>query len=178
MLARWNNSPGSDALSTLVRSFAPFKDETGSQIVEFGLVLLPLLAFLFLIIDIAWICFAQSSLQYAAQMGVRAAVVNPVPPQGMGQDAYLKGVVQSNAMGFLAGQDGLNEITIQYYSPSGAAISKGGNTGGNIIEISVNNVAVSSLGPIFRETSATLHLNANSSDVMEALAPGALPPAR
>lgn len=158
--------------------FSQIKNETGSQIVEFGLVLLPLLALLFLIIDVAWVCFAQSSLQYAVQSGVRAAVVNPVPPQGMGQDAYLKGIVQSSAMGFLAGQDGLDEITIQYYSPSGGVINNGGNTGGNIIEISVNNVAVSALGPILRENSATLYLQATSSDVMEALAPGATPPAR
>ncbi len=161
-----------------MRFFSRWGNETGSQTIEFGLVLLPLLAFLFLICDIAWICFAQSSLQYAVQMGVRAAVVNPAPPQGTGQDAYLKGIVQSNAMGFLAGQGGLNEITIQYYSPSGAAINNGGNTGGNIIEISVSNVAVSALGPIFLGNSATLQLHANSSDVMEALPPGATAPTR
>src|SRR5581483_5664536 len=139
------------------------KDETGSEVVEFGLVLLPLLAFLFLIMDVAWICYAQSSLQHAVQVAIRAAVVNPLPPKG-GQDAYLKTVVQDNAMGFLPGADGLNKVTVSYYSPSDLKnpVKTGGNTPGNVIEISVKDVPVSTLGPILRETAAVVKLNASS----------------
>ncbi len=150
----------------LRRFFPVFSDEAGSQIVEFGLVLLPLMAFVFLIIDVAWICFAQASLQHAVQMGVRAAVV---------RGPNIKAVVQQNAMGFLAGPDGLNEISICYMSPSNLSkclTGPGSDTSGNVVEISVKNVPVSSLGPILRESLSTILLNATSSDVME----GAPPP--
>jgi hypothetical protein len=146
--------------------------------VEFGLVFVPLLAIVFLIMDVAWLCFAQSSLQHAVQVAVRAAVVNPAPPKDVGQDDYLKNIVQQNAMGFLAGTSGLNSITIEYYTPGGVKIPNGGNAPGNIIVITVKDVAVSALGPILRENLATLYLHANSSDVMEALAPGASTPPR
>lgn len=164
-----------------MRFFARLKDEAGSQVVEFGLVLLPMMAFVFLIMDVAWVCFAQASLQHAVQVGVRTAVVNPVPKSG-GQDAYLKTIVQQNAMGFLAGNEGLDAITINYYTPSDlktAILPKnGGNSGGNVIEIVVNNVPVSSLGPILRESSPKLYLHASSSDVMEGSAPGTTAPTR
>jgi hypothetical protein len=153
-----------------VRFFTRFKDETGSEVVEFGLVLLPLLAFLFLIMDVAWICFAQSSLQHAVQVGVRAAISGYVPAGTAHQDDYLKNVVQQNAMGFLAGDDGRNLISVNYYNP--ANLSKplsgfGSNAGGNVIEISVKEVPVSTLGPILRESWAKVYMKASSSDVME-----------
>lgn len=153
-----------------MRFFTRFKDETGSEVVEFGLVLLPLLAFLFLIMDVAWICFAQSSLQHAVQVGVRAAISGYVPAGTAHQDDYLKNVVQQNAMGFLAGDDGRNLISVNYYNP--ANLSKplsgfGSNAGGNVIEISVKEVPVSTLGPILRESWAKVYMKANSSDVME-----------
>ena len=147
--------------------------------IEFGLVLLPLLAFLFLIMDIAWICFAQSSLQHAVQVGVRAAVSGYVPAGTAHQDAYLKNIVQQNAMGFLAGDEGLNSISIAYYDSSNlskALSGSGSNAGGNVIEISVNHVPVSTLGPILRETWAKVYMKASSSDVMEGSKGTSAPP--
>ncbi len=158
---------------------AAFSDEAGSQLIEFGLVLLPLMAVLFLIMDVAWICFAQASLQHAVQAGVRSAVTGYVQTSG-GQDAYIKSVVQKNAMGFLAGQSGLDQIEINYYNPanlSAALSGRGSNAGGNVIEISVKKVGVSALGPIWRDSSAALSLNATSSDVMES-SPNGVPPTR
>jgi len=152
------------ARRSFVRHFLPnLADETGSEIVEFGLVLLPLMAFVFLIIDVAWICFAQESLQYAVETGVRAAVV---------RGANIPLVVQQNAMGFLAGANGLSEISICYMSPTNLNPSQclsglGSNAGGNVVQISVKNVSVSSLGPILRQSSPAILLNATSSDVME-----------
>ncbi len=147
--------------------FSNLADETGSEIVEFGLVLLPLLAFVFLIMDVAWICFAQASLQHAVQTGVRAAVV---------RDANIPNVVQQNAMGFLAGANGLSEITICYMSPTNLNPNQClsgpvSNAPGNVVQISVKNVSVSSLGPILRETSPAILLSASSSDVMEGTPP-------
>ena len=162
---------------------ALLRDESGSQMVELGLVMLPLMAVVFLFVDAAWIFFAQQSLQNAVQTGVRAAITSYVPAEANGtipgQDSYLKSVVQSNAMGFLSGQAGLNEITIAYYSPSNLSqvlTGSGSNAGGNVIEISVNAVPVSILGPIFGNASPTLSLSANSSDVMESSPAGGPPP--
>lgn len=159
-------------------------DETGAELVEFALVLLPLLIVTFLILDISWIFFAQASLQYAAGTGVRYAITSNVMKdsqgQPMGQDASIKSVVQQNAMGFLAGQAGLDEITINYYSPSApsnALTGVGSNSGGNIIAISVQRVQVSPLGFVWPGGPATLYLSASSTDVMES-SPGGVPPAR
>jgi Flp pilus assembly protein TadG len=157
-----------------------FHDETGSEVVEFGLVLLPLLAFVFLIMDVAWMCFAQASLQHAVQVGVRAAITSYLPTGATGQDSYIKSIVQSNAMGFLAGQDGLDKITITYYNPtnlSTALSGLGSNAGGNVIQVSVANVNVSALGPILRTGMATLSLHASCTDVMES-SPNGLAPSR
>ena len=169
------------AHARFVRRFFPsLADETGSEIVEFGLVLLPLMAFVFLIMDVGWICLAQESLQYAVETGVRAAVTGYVPGGFTGQDAYVKSVVQQNAMGFLAGQSGLDEITVNYYSPSNMSTpltGSGSNAGGNVVEVSVQGVAVNTLGPILREQWSTMVMNANSSDVMES-SPNGTPPAR
>ncbi len=157
-----------------------FRDETGAQIVEFGLVLLPLLAFVFLIIDVAWLCFAQATLQHAVQVGVRTAVTSYVPSGSSGQDSYVKSVVQQNAMGFLNGSTGLSEITINYFSPSNLSLplsGSGSNVGGNVIQVSVSNVPVSALGPILRTNAAHLQLQATASDIMES-SPNGVPPTR
>ncbi len=180
MGARCSKSPR--ARRNFLRRFLPkLADETGSEIVEFGLVLLPLMAFVFLIIDVAWLCFAQESLQYAVETGVRSAVTSYVPNGFSGQDAYVKSVVQQNAMGFLAGQTGLNNITVNYYSPSNLSQSltgSGSNAGGNVIEISVQGVPVNMLGPIFfGQAWSNITMNANSSDVMES-SPNGTPPLR
>lgn len=156
-------------------------DDCGSQAVEMALITLPLMAFLLLIADIAWICFAQLSLQYGIQAGVRAAVTSYIPQGLGGQDAYIKSVVQSNAMGFLR-QDttDLNLITINYYNPSNLSkpvTGSGSNIGGNVVEISVKNVPVSTLGPILRADWGTVYMQATGSDVMEASSNG-VPPAR
>jgi hypothetical protein len=153
-----------------VRRINQFKDETGSEIIEFGLVLLPLLGVLFLIMDIAWICFAQSSLQHAVQVGVRAAVSGYVPAGTAHQDTYLKKIVQQNAMGFLAGDDNLNAISVNYYDAANLSkplTGSGSNAGGHVVEISIKNIPVSTLGPILRESWANVYMKASSSDVME-----------
>lgn len=151
--------------------------ETGSQVIEFGLVLLPLMAFVFLIMDVSWICFAQASLQHAVQVGVRAAVTNTLPSTSSSMGAYVKSVVQQNAMGFLNGQGGLDEITVTYLDPTTlkAPQPSARTAGGNVIQVSVANVIVNSFGPIFRESYGQWHLNAVASDVLESPPDNKLP---
>jgi Flp pilus assembly protein TadG len=161
-----------------------WKDETGAELVEFALVLLPLLFVTFLILDVSWVFFAQASLQYAAGTGVRYAITSNVmkDSQGkpMGQDASIKSIVQQNAMGFLDGQSGLDNITINYYSPSAPSnilTGSGSNAGGNIVEVSIQGVQVNPLGFVWPGGPTTLSLSASSTDVMET-SPGGNPPSR
>src|SRR6185312_590295 len=147
-------------------------EQTGSEIIEFALVLLPLLAVSFMIMDLSWIFFAKSSLQYAAGAGVRYAVTN----NNLSQDS-IKAVVQQNAMGFLAGSTGLTKITINYYSPanpSGPTLTGAATTvGGNIVEISVQGVQINPLGLIWPGGPTALNLSASSTDVIESPPPPA-----
>jgi Flp pilus assembly protein TadG len=147
------------------------KSEKGSEIVEFGLVIVPLLAFVLLIVDIAWVLFAQSSLQHAVSEGVRYAVTSQTMT-GMGQDASIRTVIINNAFGFVTNATASN-IAINFYNPSTLAATNS-NAGGNVVEIVVSGVNVYPLGPIWRSKSAMV-LTARSSDVMEA-SPGGIPP--
>ena len=149
------------------------KSEKGSEIVEFGLVIVPLLAFVLLIVDIAWVLFAQSTLQHAVAEGVRYAVTSQTM-SGMGQDASIKTVIIGDAYGFVTNSTAAN-IAINYYNPSTLAATNS-NAGGNVVEIVVSGVNVYPLGPIWRSHAAMV-LTARSSDVMEA-SPGGIPPAR
>lgn len=147
--------------------------ERGSQLVEFALVLIPLLGITFMIMDVAWLYFAQACLQFAVQSGVRYAVTGQVKGTST-QDASIKSVIQSNAMGFLAGSTGLSKITISYYSPSNLTTpltGSGNNARGNVISIRISNVAVSSFGMFCRTGSARTILSAISTDIVEG-APG------
>lgn len=149
------------------------KSEKGTEIVEFGLVIIPLLAFILLIVDIAWVLFAQSTLQYAVSEGVRYAVTSQTM-SGMGQDASIRTVVINNAFGFVTSATSSN-VAINYYNPATLAASNV-NAGGNVVEIVVSGVNVYPLGPVWRSRAAMV-LTARSSDVMEA-SPGGIPPAR
>ena len=144
-------------------------DQAGSEVVEFGLVLLPLLAVLFLIMDVSWLFFAQASLQHAAGVGVRYAITN----NNLSQDS-IKSVVQENAMGFLAGDSGLNKITVSYYSPANPSKplkGSGSTAGGNIIEISVQGVTVNPLGVFWPSGPTAISLAASSTDILESAPP-------
>ena len=146
----------------------------GSQLVEFSLVLLPLLALVFLTMDAAWMVFAKASLQFGVREGVRYAVTSQTAP-GMGQDASIKSVVQQNSFGFLNGTDGLSKISISYYNPATLAPTNL-NAGGNVVEVSVDGVLVSPLAPVWR-SSDPLQISVRSTDVMES-SPGGIPPPR
>ena len=150
------------------------RKEAGSQLVEFSLVLLPLLAIIFLTIDCAWMIFAQASLQFGVREGVRYAVTGQTLG-GMGQDASIRSIVQQNSFGFVNGSDGAAKISISYYNP-GTLSATNSNAGGNIVEVAVSGVQVTPLAPLWRAASP-INISARSTDVMES-SPGGIPPAR
>jgi Flp pilus assembly protein TadG len=151
--------------------------ERGSQVVEFALVLLPLCAMVFLILDMAWAFYVKSTLQNGVREGVRYAITSQTMT-GLGQDASIKSVVQQNAMGLLAGSAGAALINIQYFLPNTLVPVSGlnSNQGGNIVEVYVQGYSLPPLGPILRNP-APLSLGAQAFDRMEG-SPGGVPPAR
>ena len=155
-----------------------YKEEGGTQIVEFGLVILPLFALLFLVVDVGWIIFAQGAIQHAAREGVRFAVTGQLPAGYQHQDDAIRSVVQSNSFGFLNGASGLGNIAIQYYNPTTLQAAKGvgSNIGGNLLQITISGVQINPLGPILRSSTAVT-LSAISSDVMES-SPNGVPAPR
>ena len=155
----------------------PRSRERGSQVVELALVLLPLCALVFLILDIAWAFYVKATLQNAVREGVRYAITSQTMT-GLGQDASIKAIVQQNAMGLLSGSSGAASIAIQYYLPNSLAPVSGlnSNQGGNVVEVYVQNYSLPPLGPILRNP-APLSLGAKAFDRMEG-SPGGIPPAR
>jgi Flp pilus assembly protein TadG len=154
--------------------------ERGSQVVELALVLLPLCALVFLIMDMAWAFYVKATLQNAVREGVRYAITSQTMT-GMGQDASIKTIVQQNAMGLLgssAASPGAALINIQYYLPNTLAPVSGlnSNQGGNVVEVYVQGYSLSPLGPILRNPTP-LSLGAQAFDRMEG-SPGGIPPAR
>lgn len=152
--------------------------ERGAELVEFALVLIPLLTISFVIMNVAWVFFAQATLQYAVQTGVRYAVTGQTGANG--QDAAIKGVVQSNAMGFLDGESGLKMISISYYNPGNLSLPLGGagsNAGGNIVKVSINNFPLRNLVPTLGIGPRQYNLGAASTDITES-SPNGTPPKR
>src|SRR6185503_4542031 len=87
------------------RQSASRRRQRGSEILEFGLTFLPMMGFIFLLLDLSWAIWVKSTLQHAVLQGVRYAITGQTLA-GMGQDESIKTVVQRNAMGVLNGTTG------------------------------------------------------------------------
>jgi uncharacterized membrane protein len=144
----------------------PATRERGSALVEFALVLLPLLALMLLIMDVGWVVFAQASLQEGVREGVRFGVTGQVLSGCSGLDCSITKMVETYSFGFVQSSN----VSIHYYSPStltDVTGQSGATAGGNIVQVTVSNVSVKTLGAIFRNPTPLL-LAATASDVMEA----------
>lgn len=141
------------------------KRSRGSETLEFGLVLLPMLGFVFLILDLSWMIFARATLQYAVREGCRYAITGQSDAAHQ-QDA-IKQRVQTNAMGLLGGSTGLTKIQVTMRDAAGNDITGAANANSypSIVEVSVQGLAMAPLFPLFKSGSP-LNLSATSSDVM------------
>ncbi|MEO8025120.1 MAG: TadE/TadG family type IV pilus assembly protein [Bryobacteraceae bacterium] len=152
------------------------RGQRGSAALEGALVILPLMAMLFALMDFSIAIFVQNVLHNAVREGVRFAITQQTGAGG--QDNAIKAVVQSNAFGFLTDP---TKITVQYLhqDPSTGALATsagvGSNSQGNICVVSVVNYPWRMMVPIFQSSSPYLY-SASSSDVMEAPPNGILPP--
>jgi Flp pilus assembly protein TadG len=153
-----------------------YRTQTGSAILEGALVLLPMMALFFAMMDYPLGIFIQNSLREAVREGVRFAITQQTGANG--QDAAIKAQAESFSMGFLndaAITAGTETFTIQYYNGSTlAAVSGvGSNAQGNICVITAS-IQHTWMAPVWQST-GILNFNASSSDVMEAPPGGILP---
>ena len=158
----------------------------GVEIVEFTLVLLPLLGFTFLLLDLGWAVYKRATLQFAVREGCRFAITNRLVAltdangKSYGMIDSVKSVVQSRAVGFLGSRTtdpGWASIQVRFYNPSTPTSALGApvncadttaqpNIGGNLVEVSVENYQARALAPLLR-SAAPLNFTARSSDRME-----------
>jgi Flp pilus assembly protein TadG len=150
--------------------------DEGSEIVEFGLVIIPMLAIVFLIMNVGWIIFAKASLQQAVREGVRFGVTGQVTTGQAGVSSSIRQVVQQYSGGFVSAANAQSKISIQYFSPQTLSPITGVTScvGGNIVTVTISNISVSPLAALLISP-APLSLGATSSDVMES-DPNGIPP--
>jgi Flp pilus assembly protein TadG len=160
---------------------------SGVAIIEFTLVFLPLVAFIFLLLDLGWMIYRRGTLQFAVREGCRFAITNQTLAlkdsnnKNYGLIDSVKTVVQSRAMGFLGSKPtdpGYASIQVRFYDPTASLTTqlavptdctftgKSPNWSGNIVEVSVENYSANVLGAILK-SATPFSLTARSSDRME-----------
>ena len=150
---------------------------------EFALAILPVLGFLFLLLDVAWAVYSRATLQYAVAQGVRYAITSQTI-SGLGQKDSIRTVVQRNAFGNLGANSSAaawSSIQIHFFLPDGTDVSSvvGGNGQQNgvypLVEVSVESITEKSLLPIVKipglGTIGPIVMSARAWDRMEASPP-------
>ena len=150
--------------------------DEGTEIVEFGLVIIPMLGLVFLIMNIAWVIFAKATIQEAVREGVRYGVTGQVLSGQAGVTSSVRKVVQDYAAGFVNASNASTVVSVQFLAPATLTPVTGVTScaGGNVIQVSVNNIAVTPLASLLISPAALI-LSATSSDVMES-SPNGIPP--
>ncbi len=150
--------------------------QMGSATVEFALVFVPLIAFVFLMLNTAWVIFARATLQHAAREGVRYGVTGQTLSSSQCLAASIQQVVQQNAFGFIPAGQAASMVVVTYYSPTTLAVQtgSGATAGGNVVQVSISGLNVASFTPIWRSASP-ISLYASASDVLESPPNGILP---
>ena len=160
----------------------------GSEPLEFTLVMLPMLGFLFLTLDVAWAGYTRATLQYAVEQGVRYAITSQTMT-GLGQKDSIRTVVQQNAFGRLGANTAATQwssIQVHFYLPDGTDVSStvGGNGEQNgiypLVEVSVEALSQKTFMPTIKlpglGTLSPIVMSARAWDRMEA-SPTSGPPA-
>ena len=168
-------SPASNLLSNQFMNLSSANGrrgrQRGSAIVEFALTLVPMLALLFLTIDLSWMLFAWACIQEGVREGVRYATTGHT-------DAEIQAVVQTYSFGFVKNvgtqtqicpNSSATPIQVCYYSAANPSQSIAGTSttcSGNIVKVSVTGINLAPLGPIWRSKSP-ITLSGVSADLVE-----------
>jgi len=166
--------------------------QRGNTMLELALILTPMFALLLAIVELSLPIFKKSTFQAAVREGVRYGITYQTTYNGTSyasQTAAIKAVVQTNAMGFLAGATGLSQINVKYYLPvspfTDVTASGSANADGNILEVSIQGYTHSWIAPVawsygsttnFQVTGAPLTIAASSADRLESLPVGTARP--
>ncbi len=150
--------------------------DEGSEMVEFSLVIVPMLAFVFLIMNVGWMIFAKATLQEAVREGVRYGVTGQVMGGQAGVSSSVRQVVLQYSGSFIPAGSAQTDISVQYLSPQTLQplSGLGACAGGNVLQVKVSGISVSPLAALLISP-APLVMSAVSSDVMES-DPNGIPP--
>ncbi len=136
------------------RSSKRRRRQRGQELIEFSLVLVPMLALIFIFMDIAWGVYIKATMEHAVRVGCRYAITNAIPDpylpdlcSGMTSITacvgdhviFAAGGVLDDAVVVPQGGTCSSEtcIVVQYFSPTGAPAAGQLNQGGNIVEVTV-----------------------------------------
>lgn len=135
-------------------------------------MMLPFLAFGFIVMDTAWALFVKATLRHAVQEGVRYGVTGQTSGN-LGQAASIIGVVQKQSLSLLTGSQS-GTLTVQYLDGT-TLLPTASNRGGNLVQVSVTNYQIAPLAPLLRPAAA-VPVTVTSIDAIEN-SPGGVPPA-
>ncbi len=144
------------------RSAKRLRCQKGSTLVEFSLVLIPLLGLLMLTLDLAWVLFTWVCIQEGAREGVRSAITGQT-------DASIAATVQQYSFGLAKNTPGVTPIQVFYYSASNPALSLtgiGSSCSGNIVKVIVSGINIAPIMPVWR-TKSPIVLSAAAADLVE-----------
>jgi Flp pilus assembly protein TadG len=128
----------------------------GAELLEFTFCFLPLTAMLILLVDASWGIYVKSTLAYAVHEGVRQGItIDSTQAAGTTLTAMVQNIVQTNALGLLAGATNLSKIHVDYYRVSSTDSTKlttvtqagGGIMAGDIIQVSIQSYSLPALTP-------------------------------
>ncbi len=131
----------------------------GAEVLEFTFVFIPMMAMIFLLIDVAWAVFVKATLEYAVRAGVRSGItITGTQASLAGSDltSMVKAIVQQKSLGILRGSAGYSDIKVHYFQPpaegsSAAAVDVSTQSWGNtplyIMQVSVEGFTLPALVP-------------------------------
>ncbi len=144
------------------------KRQSGSTIVEFACAALPLFAFIFLYLNLAWVIFEWACVQEAVREGVRAAVTC-TPTTAL--NTSIDGVIETYSFGFINAANVGSTVTIQYLDPSTLSpITTGTVTTGDVVKITISSLKVNIFAPVW-STVSPMYIGAVSADVIACRTP-------
>jgi Flp pilus assembly protein TadG len=146
--------------------------QRGQSLIEATAITLLIFGLLFLVVDLALALFTKSTLQSAAEAGVRFAVTDRLASGQTYMNDSITQVVQQNSLGMLAGANGACKIAINYTNPVTGLASTGNP--GDVVEVSVVGYTYQPVGIL--KSSSPISITTSSSDVLESCPLAGCPP--
>jgi len=146
----------------------------GAAYIEFGLVFVLFITFIFAAFDFAFAVFTRGTLHHAVRAGVRFAITAQME-DGFGHDDSIRNIVKSNALGLIDTEEEFNHINIEYFRAACTGdCSSAFNNPGNIVVVSVQDFPVQPVASIMGLVDS-YYINVAAVDKMEPF-PGSPPP--